>query len=94
MAKRYTQQGVVFLDVVSLWPNLLQLKFASSCIHSHWHLAQLDGDNAFLNGDLMEGVYMEMSLGYQSQAQKCSSSAKLVCRLHKFIYELRQASCQ
>jgi len=42
-------------------------------------------DNAFLNGDLFEEVYMELPKGYTSVDKN------LVCRLNKSIYGLRQA---
>lgn len=50
-----------------------------------WYLLQLDINNAFLNGDLFEEVYMDPPPGY---THKCD---QLVCRLNESIYGLRQA---
>lgn len=52
-------------------------------------------NNAFLHSDLFEEVYMDMPLGYQPPISKSSRQGeRLVCRLNKSIYGLKQASQQ
>jgi hypothetical protein len=49
-----------------------------------WSLHQMDVNNVFLHGDLQEEMYMEQPLGYVDQTHP-----NLVCRLKKFLYNLK-----
>lgn len=52
----------------------------------------MDVDNAFLNGELDEEVYMFLPLGLRTQGE--SSQQSLMCHLDNSIYGLKQASRQ
>lgn len=88
MARGFTQRARIdFLDTFSLVAKLTTVKVLLSIASVQgWSLLQLDINNAFLNGDLFEEVYMSLSLAY------AKSQSNHVCKLHKSLYGLRQAS--
>ena len=52
-----------------------------------WSIRQVDFNNAFLNGNLQESVYMTQPPGFEV------GDKSLVCRLNKALYGLKQAPC-
>lgn len=87
------------------WHNLIFKKFLAQQLSTtvrtflalaairDWYLSQLDVNNVFLNGDLNEKVYMEIAQGYEIKEDYVDKS-KLVCKLQKSLYGLKQASRQ
>lgn len=87
VAKGFSQQPGV--DYQEVWAPVSQYKTLRALLAivaaRNLELHQLDIKTAFLNGDVDEELYMRQPPGYQD-------SGNLVCRLHRSLYGLKQAS--
>lgn len=80
VAKGYTQQeGLDYFDTFSTVAKNVTVKILLTlATHHQWHLLQLDVNNAFINGDLFEEVYMNIPLDYEF-LRLSKQGEKMIC---------------
>lgn len=88
VAKGFHQHpGVDFFETFSPVAKTSTIRvILSVTVSQGWMLRQLDFKNAFLNGTLIEEVYMSQPPGYVDVDRPT-----YVCKLNKVIYGLKQA---
>lgn len=90
MAKGYNQvEGEDFSDSFSHVVKNVTVRILLSLAAAHqWPIHQFDVNNAFLHGSIDEDLYMMPPPGYHN------TNSKLVCKLKRSLYGLKQASRQ
>ena len=91
VAKGFTQkEGVDYEETFSPVVRFSSVRMNLSIVaHMDLELHQMDVKTAFLNGDLEEEIYMKQPIGYVEKGHEDK-----VCKLHKYIYGLKQSSRQ
>ena len=91
VAKGYKQkEGLDYFDTYSPVTRITSIRMliVIAALHS-LEIHQMDVKTAFLNGDLHEEIYMDQPEGFV-----CLGQEKIVCRLVKSLYSLKQAPKQ
>ena len=88
LVEGFTQTlGVVYFDTFNLVAKPYTIRLILALVVSfQWLVSQLDVDNAFLNGELQEEVFMAQPQGFVHPRYP-----HYVCKLHKALYGLKQA---
>ena len=92
VTKGFTQQeGIDNLNTSSPSPKPIKIEVLLALVAIYgWSLTQLDVNNTFLHDNLVEEVYMALPPGLHHEGE--SFSPNTVCKLHKSLYGLKQAS--
>lgn len=87
VARGFTQEyGVNYYETFSPVVRFTSIRtILAIAAKRDMHMKQFDVKTAFLNGDLMETVYMEQPIGFDD-------GSKRVCKLKKSLYGLKQSS--
>ena len=88
VAKGFQQTpGVDYFETFSLVVKHATIKIIFTLAVTHnWDIQHIDVNNAFLNGDLEETVFMAQPEGFVDPQKP-----HFVCKLHKALYGLKQA---
>ncbi|KAH9706031.1 retrovirus-related pol polyprotein from transposon RE2 [Citrus sinensis] len=88
VAKGFQQiEGVNYFETFSPVVKSATVRvILSLAVMNQWQIRQVDVNNALLNGDLTEEVYMRQSEGFVDPQR-----LDFVCKLHKALYGLKQA---
>ena len=79
-------EGVDYAETFAPVAKMVTLRsFLQQAVSEDWEGYQMDVHNAFLHGDLEEEVYMQFPPGFRT------NDKNMVCRLHKYLYCLKQA---
>jgi len=88
VAKGFDQRsGIDYTETFSLVikPSIIRV-ILTLAVHFDWEIRQFDVSNAFLQGTLLEEVYMEQPQGFINNLHPT-----FVCTLNKALYGLKQA---
>ena len=91
VAKGYAQvEGLDFFDTYAptCKPETFRILLATAA-QKDLQLGQMDVKSAYLHSNIEEGIYLEQPQGF---VKKANSGQKLVCKLNKSIYGLKQAA--
>ena len=79
--------GIDFTETFSLVVKAVTIRIILTlAVNNDWLLRQVDINNAFLNSELTEMIYMPQPEGFVNK-----SKPNHICRLKKALYGLRQA---